>query len=567
MNSAQALAAAAQRELDALRAELDVRLAALEHALAHPDPATSLERLVFDLARVATAEAEAAAVRATLEAQQHAQAQGSAAVAEAQAALEAARASAATLRADLDAQRTAADALRKELGSQRSSAEGARREIDEQVAIALELGGELELTKAALAEERGSAAQVRRELGLARTEIQAAIDADAAQRLQIADLAQTRARLEQELADARDHASDTRAVDDQRHRAAIAALERRCAELDDAGGVARAQGSAALTERDHAAAERDRLARDLEADRTAAGVERHRGAEALAAATSRIAELGAEQRRGADALAAATARIAQLEAAREEAARGLADAESRVKEVSADRDELSLMLDAAKKVVQGMNAAVDERLAAIDGKRARALQAAEERAEAAIREREALITERDALAAALAAVPPPDAVEGGDARQQLEAATERIHALELQLFARGRGPRELDVDLGSLLPATPPPSIDRSGAPAARYGFKPPRRVKIDREGGLLVDLSVSGAQVICATAPEVGRVVTLTLLSDASTCFCQGRLLWSRREQTGKGRPYRYPAGIAFTAVDEAAIHAYIARHAPDQA
>jgi len=32
----------------------------------------------------------------------------------------------------------------------------------------------------------------------------------------------------------------------------------------------------------------------------------------------------------------------------------------------------------------------------------------------------------------------------------------------------------------------------------------------------LIVDLSVSGAQVICATAPEVGRIVTLALLSDA---------------------------------------------------
>ena len=91
--------------------------------------------------------------------------------------------------------------------------------------------------------------------------------------------------------------------------------------------------------------------------------------------------------------------------------------------------------------------------------------------------------------------------------------------------------------------------------------------MKIDREGGLLVDLSVSGAQVICATAPEVGRVVTLTLLSDEAPCFCQGRILWARREQSGKGRPYRYPVGIAFTAIDDAAIRAFIARYAPDQA
>ena len=65
----QYLADGARRELDALRASLDARLAALEDALAHPDPRVSLEELVLNLARVATAEAEATAARACLEAQ------------------------------------------------------------------------------------------------------------------------------------------------------------------------------------------------------------------------------------------------------------------------------------------------------------------------------------------------------------------------------------------------------------------------------------------------------------------------------------------------------------------
>ena len=51
----QSLAASARHELDTLRAELETRLGALEAALAQPDPAPSLERLVIDLARVATA--------------------------------------------------------------------------------------------------------------------------------------------------------------------------------------------------------------------------------------------------------------------------------------------------------------------------------------------------------------------------------------------------------------------------------------------------------------------------------------------------------------------------------
>jgi hypothetical protein len=224
-------------------------------------------------------------------------------------------------------------------------------------------------------------------------------------------------------------------------------------------------------------------------------------------------------------------------------------------EATADRDELAQLLEAAKKSVQGMNAAVDERLAAIDAKRARALQAAEERADAAIRE-------RDALAAELELVKDAAAGDATDA-ERLDAATKRIRVLELQLFEREPGDR--DVELESLLPkkaaAAPAPA---EAAPAKRYGFKPLRKVQIEREPALLVDLSLTGAQVIYARPPEVGRVVTLALLSDEAPCFCEGRLMWARREQTAKGRPYRYPAGIAFTAVqDDAAIQAFIKRHA----
>ncbi|HET6955296.1 MAG TPA: hypothetical protein VFI56_01905, partial [Vicinamibacterales bacterium] len=77
----QSLLANARHELDTLRAELETRLAALETALALPNP-PALERLVIDLARVATAEAESAAVRATLEAQTQAQDDAGVAVAE-----------------------------------------------------------------------------------------------------------------------------------------------------------------------------------------------------------------------------------------------------------------------------------------------------------------------------------------------------------------------------------------------------------------------------------------------------------------------------------------------------
>ena len=56
------------RELDGLRTALDTKLATLETALKNPGPDVSLEALVIDLARVATAEAEATAARACLQA-------------------------------------------------------------------------------------------------------------------------------------------------------------------------------------------------------------------------------------------------------------------------------------------------------------------------------------------------------------------------------------------------------------------------------------------------------------------------------------------------------------------
>ena len=61
-------------------------------ALAHPDPKTSLEELVLDLARVATAEAQAAAARASLAAQADAQDQAAGVCADAQRSVETERA-------------------------------------------------------------------------------------------------------------------------------------------------------------------------------------------------------------------------------------------------------------------------------------------------------------------------------------------------------------------------------------------------------------------------------------------------------------------------------------------
>src|SRR5262249_5856994 len=148
--------------------------------------------------------------------------------------------------------------------------------------------------------------------------------------------------------------------------------------------------------------------------------------------------------------------------------------------------------------------------------------------------------ERDEIAAALEdarKTPPADPALA----EKLAAAAERIRALELQLFWRDRDPRERDVNLTPLLPQEPAQPSDLAGKSATRYTFKDATMVTIAAQAAVLVNLSVTGAQVICAASPEVGRIVTVTLASDEAPIFCQARLLWARREQLAKGKPYRF--------------------------
>ena len=118
------------------------------------------------------------------------------------------------------------------------------------------------------------------------------------------------------------------------------------------------------------------------------------------------------------------------------------------------------------------------------------------------------------------------------------------------------------MDLISALETKPSPLSDLAGQRARRYTFPPRTKVHLGKEAAVLVDVSVTGAQVICANSPEVGKIVTVTLPSDEAPCFCEGRLLWAQREQSAKNRPFRYRIGLVFTALDEASLRAFIDRH-----
>src|SRR5207244_3033123 len=159
---------------------------------------------------------------------------------------------------------------------------------------------------------------------------------------------------------------------------------------------------------------------------------------------------------------------------------------------------------------------------------------------------EKAIRERDALVEKMAAIGEETApVE--DLAPQLEAAQKRIRILETQLASKrmstapSAAEPEHEIELGALLDTKPGKISDQAGKRAIRHNFKPTTKVQVDRTPALLVDLSVTGAQVICANPPDVGKIVKVALLSEEVPCFCEARLLWARREQTPKGKPSRY--------------------------
>src|SRR5258705_6944284 len=144
------LADAARRELDTLRASLDVRLAALEEALDHPDPRTSLEELVLNLARVATAEAEAAAARACLEAQLDAENRAALGGAEMRRSIEAERAGMDTVRADLEEAQAALEGEREGGAKLRKAIAEARTALEAERAAVISRDRALEQTRVAM---------------------------------------------------------------------------------------------------------------------------------------------------------------------------------------------------------------------------------------------------------------------------------------------------------------------------------------------------------------------------------------------------------------------------------
>ena len=424
------------KEIEALRALLDVRLAALEAALADPSQVESLEQLLFDLARVATEEADATVRKAYADAQRETQAAIAAARSEWQTSVEAGQAAVIQLRGELERAQAAVQ-------SERLALTARERDIEE--------------ARAALQRERGEKDALRREFEDARK----SLDAQAAR---AATALREEFRQTQD-AEHREHAEAVAALHGEVEQARAALQAERAAaggELDAARlGMAEAQDA------------RADLARQLEEARAAAGV----AGRQLEAARLGLAEAQDD-----------------LESARQAAA--VAEAEW--------RSRYDQLRDAAEQQIRTLELALRE---------------ADNRAEMATLEVETIKRERKASAKDAARAPEPA--------------------------------------------ATPHPVAAYEGPErqANRYPMAAEIEIQIDGNRAWLVDLSLTGAQVLSSGPLKPNRAVRFTLPFGEETISCKGKIVWSRIDSSRAGR-LLYRAGVFFMTADRTALTTFLSRY-----
>jgi hypothetical protein len=251
-----------------------------------------------------------------------------------------------------------------------------------------------------------------------------------------------------------------------------------------------------------------------------------------------------------------SARLATVERSLDVAERANAELRRGADDGGAALDAVQKKLNQTVQMNEALSRTAEARVAASDAARERmtkTVNEAEARADAAVRE-------RDALAAELETARGAGSERDSRRARLLKAASERIRALELLLAERDHLSGD-EVDLRSAAQSEAAP-LRRVGDSARRYAFPPKTKIHVDREVAELVDLSITGAQLVCATSPEVGRIALVTLPSEVAPCFGQARLLWARREPAPKGRPQRYRVGLMFTDVDQTAIEGFINAH-----
>jgi hypothetical protein len=233
-------------------------------------------------------------------------------------------------------------------------------------------------------------------------------------------------------------------------------------------------------------------------------------------------------------------------------------------ERASDLEEFQQALDEARRALAAAEGELEGERAARDDLRRIAESTDQQLASARSGEVQALATldrvtaERDALASELNA-----------ARQwiaEMQAAEAEFGALTTDdAHVPAPGPSSARPGIEAPRTAARPPEDEGWQAVrlASRYAFAEPLTVLINGNPGRLCDLSISGCQVLSPTALKPNQVVKIQLSSDlAAPVTCTGRIVWTRLEPAGPGRPLSYRAGVRFTAADEQAIESFAALH-----
>ena len=515
----------ATQDVQTLRAELESRLSALEEALANPARHASLESLILDLARVATDEADATARQAVQEAQSAGHDAAAALRGEAASALDAEKKTAAGLRQSLDkaqselkderrrsaALEKAVEQARGELQAGRTSIETQQREIaaklQEFAARHQALDERFRSVDEQLRDEQAAHAASRAQMEHARAEAEA-------ERASAARLLERNADLDQHLEAARAEAAGLRReLEETRRELEGTCRERDAARLDadalrlDADGSRQAQ-SESQAERERVINAAQDAARDADA----------RAVEALRAHDELKRELAAAR----EAIGERDALLRELETAHEQ------------------RDAARAMYAAASALpVAGDGAAEDGEETVVDlttETRDEEMQ----RAENHIRRLELALR---------------------DAETRAESAE-----LELQRRTAQGLPEPEPVEaagLSSVAAATKEPAFRGPARGARRVPITTEVDIQIDAAPGKLVDLSMTGAQVLTSFPMKPNRLVKVTLPMGDSLIACKAKVMWSRLEP--KSGELWYRAGVAFTSADQIALEAFLDSHRKD--
>ena len=92
---------------------------------------------------------------------------------------------------------------------------------------------------------------------------------------------------------------------------------------------------------------------------------------------------------------------------------------------------------------------------------------------------------------------------------------------------------------------------------AKRIQFKKEIDIQIDGTPGKLVDISLTGAQVLTPAAMKPNRLITVTLPMGDSSVACKSKVMWSRLEPRAGQLWYR--AGVSFTSIDQVALETFL--------